>query len=654
MSETTDIVIVGAGPIGLVYAICIKKLNPALEVVVIEKYEEYQRKHTLIIEPNKLDALMLVAEIADIESLCTLLTSLRKNPNIRTNKLESVFKKLAMDLDVQIKIEEIKEASIQNQILQRYPNASLIIGADGTHSIVSQSLFPEGNQVKHEFDYALQLRYEIQGDITGDAIDTFSFLQDMAQYGLIANEYVGEHIDGTTPVTMQLLISREHFETLKGKATSKNPIFLCRDNQTTSGSNTPLIPKEIDEFLTHYFFKKIKTCQERNNLIVKDSIRISVNELPATHARQIVRETTTEAPVLLVGDASLGLSYFKGLNAGFEAATVFFSTLGPIIKDGFTVKAVLLNGLNQYQSWFLNDFSPKKVKEVAQYSRWRIQLPMKAATLMAEFLSSSIVKPIDGSQSAILHDFFNLLEQTHLEGELINNKRNIYPHRPYFINRPDIFDDIPTAYTMDRIKKDFIDYVKPYKSSAQAAQNFIQPFQGIGHTTVGLIKMLIGIFTADLSYFANATCLVLRGLIEITTTPFAWIIKPITRGIATLVYGKPNIEENAGIQKIAALGAKLLDETTDFPPSSPQKMYDIFSICGDLHRKFDKSCQRGQATLIELEELTRFNALKALKAQPELTKAVFTHYISLFTSRNVEQTPISYVPEPVSMPLPGF
>ncbi len=47
-------------------------------------------------------------------------------------------------------------------------------------------------------------------------------------------------------------------------------------------------------------------------------MRISSNEAPATYAKEPVY-FYQGVPVQLCGDAALGLSYFKGLNAGIES-----------------------------------------------------------------------------------------------------------------------------------------------------------------------------------------------------------------------------------------------------------------------------------------------------------------------------------------------
>ncbi|HIE3579091.1 TPA: hypothetical protein ACXLVG_000702 [Legionella anisa] len=41
MALDTDVLVVGAGPIGLINAWGMKQLNPNLKIVVLEKYAEY-------------------------------------------------------------------------------------------------------------------------------------------------------------------------------------------------------------------------------------------------------------------------------------------------------------------------------------------------------------------------------------------------------------------------------------------------------------------------------------------------------------------------------------------------------------------------------------------------------------------------------------
>src|SRR5262245_7854891 len=142
MQSHSKVVIVGAGPIGLAHAWGIKKLNPAIDVVVLEKYEEYQRKHTLVVEQKPLEDLMLATNTQRDPSLCALLTKIKQYPHVRTNELETIFKKIATDSGVKILIDEVKKGTIDKQLsIQSDSPPSLVIGADGTHSVVSDCLF---------------------------------------------------------------------------------------------------------------------------------------------------------------------------------------------------------------------------------------------------------------------------------------------------------------------------------------------------------------------------------------------------------------------------------------------------------------------------------------------------------------------------------
>ncbi|KTD32275.1 hydroxyglutarate oxidase [Legionella moravica] len=87
-SKKADVVIVGGGPIGLAQAWGLKKLNPQLKVVVLEKYEEFQRKHTLVMQHKQLAALIQATQSSDDPRLIALMEQLRKSPNIRTNTLQ--------------------------------------------------------------------------------------------------------------------------------------------------------------------------------------------------------------------------------------------------------------------------------------------------------------------------------------------------------------------------------------------------------------------------------------------------------------------------------------------------------------------------------------------------------------------------------------
>ena len=114
MSKDTQVLVVGAGPIGLIKIWGMKCLNPNLKIVVLEKYPEYQRSHTLILQWQKLEAVMKAAHSENEPVLVNLLERLKKDPHIRTNELQQIFTQLVIDSGVEILIKhEVKEETIQ-------------------------------------------------------------------------------------------------------------------------------------------------------------------------------------------------------------------------------------------------------------------------------------------------------------------------------------------------------------------------------------------------------------------------------------------------------------------------------------------------------------------------------------------------------------
>ncbi|MBA3536610.1 MAG: hypothetical protein H0T84_08380 [Tatlockia sp.] len=550
-AEEADIVIVGGGPIGFAQALGFKKQNPKLKIVVLEKYNEFTRKHTLVMQAKHLESFMEATESKGDPRLIDLLQQLKKSPNIRTNKLQETFRAIAEKAGVITVIETVDGTTIDQQILKYKPK--LVIGADGTHSVVSDKLFPKGNQIKHEIDFAMQVRYEVEGDAESNWEEDIKFYQTLARQGLVAFEQVGRRDDqtGKTPVTVQLIIPKEDFEILKTDATAKNPIKPF----SRTDLKADLIPDHLKKFITAYFAEKVKITKDPIEL---ESIRVSVNELPATRANKTATVYKGVA-VCLNGDAALGLSYFKGLNAGLEALGHFFTLLKPAIKQGLTNKGLLIDKLRAYQGWF-SPYANKKVKEVEDYSFLKIRTSMKLVEIIREMKMSSRME-FEGDQRPVIDTFY------HLHARAKKNERvefDPYPHRSYDPNiKLGEFAYVPISYTFKKIAKLFLDYFKPYKSDHQIKEDFKQPLSGVVNLFVGLAKIVWGVFTLNVYRFGDGLASTLRGVIEIGTTPLAWTLKFIIRDSLTEAIGQPKIEESNGMHQLVNLGEELLENQED-------------------------------------------------------------------------------------------
>lgn len=630
LPEDTDVVFVGAGPIGLAMALALKNADPSLKVVMAERFEEYQRKHNLILNPEQLQAYMIQTGMQNEPTLANLLTTLKKNPRIRTNKLEKIFKKLAIDKGVEIVQHKVTPDDLK-VLPERTNGPSLIVGADGTHSVVSENLFPEGNQVKHDFDYVLQLRYDVSSEKKPKPLKPVKFFQNMAKNGMIADEYVGQTENKVTPVTMQMMISKQEFEALK-QYTSKAPLVF--DRETVSK-----LPQRLSKFVNEY----LRTATQDT----LSDIKISVNEAPATHAKKLVHRTNN-VPAFLVGDAALGLSYFKGLNAGLESVGKLFSFIGPVLQEGLKGnKQALSEALLQYQQWFLGSFAPRKIKEVERYSTWRINA---AWNLMRGLSMTKYASRIeyDYDPKYLITDY--LANQATTQNYSV--KLEPFPHRPYY---PEIsiweLDYVPLQYSAKQILKIATDYFTPYKSfNFQFKRELQRPLGDLALIGIGLVKLLGGFFTLNPKIAADGLLTLIRGALGFATFPLGWVVKPITKGIATAFFGKPNIEDNTGIQRLVKQGCNLIHPAENLmgvfesqssividPNPAEEKgsqlslesATKIKHICFDLNRKFNKSLKKGQSTQIpELKEIERFNKMRESR-----NKVDFENYFALFAKK---------------------
>ncbi len=629
MQSDYDVVTVGAGPIGALTVWGLVRQNPNLRGKILEKYQEPQRKHTLLMQHRQLKK-VIDAAIPEHEQsaffisndpIAALYRRLQNDARIRTNELQAILLNALEPHHVDIEYTKVEPDTLHSQIFMTYPNVKLVLGADGVKSTINQTLFPPDNQYKQVFDYLLVLRYEVTGAVNADFNHELKLYEQMSHLGIIASEIIGKTVDNKTPVTLQIVISKEDYEPLQS-ASFKEPITLKnlhhQDKKTLSHG--------LETFVTNY----LAQLSWRKG-ILSDSIKISAIEAPATAVKQvfICNESTHQVPVVLIGDASLGLSYFKGLNAGLESTAKLLEMLSD--QTIFKNPAHIIDRLTHYQNWFLNKFVPKKIKEVALFSVTRVRPLYYLMRTVQFFKSGSLVNAMH-SENPFIQNYLNLKENM---PSLHTWQIKKYPHRSYDPVISEQFTFVPFEHTLKKITKLFSDYFTPYKSFFHFKHDIQQPLFGIGHLYIGVLKIFLSITKQDGLFFLDGLLTLIRGALEIGLTPLSWTLKPLIRAIITVFSPLKTIETNVGVQRTAKQGLDYLanenlkeyvSEYEEFPPID---LYNLRAVANDLHRKYEKACYRHQKTHISAENEYRLfsNTQDKKTSQQDLE-----NYFSLFNS----------------------
>lgn len=588
-SPEVNTVVVGAGPIGLLTAIALKTLHPDRNIVILEKYESYQRKHVLIVQAELLESFIRVVGIKN-PKLQTLVTQLQQEPHIRTSELQTMLEDIAKELGI---VKKIKTVTNKRDIEISYPNVKWIIGADGTKSVISNLYFGRENQEKTAFDYTLQIRLETPGSAKSSTVQMIDL---MLNTGILANEYVGgyDSAKGCASVTTQCIISKESYDQLR-TATSKTPYYPWRDNRKIHPGMQ--VPKEINRFLQIYMKNRLEMEAKSGKSFSLKDVRISVNESPVTKARKRFI-ATDKATAVLVGDAQLGLSYFKGLNGGIESLTKFME-LSQRAKDSY---------LQEYDAWF-EGFSQKKIKEVTDYSKYKIRLPLG--------IIQNIHQIIEASGSGVTGELAELVNAVQIFASRYNmNTLGIHSHR-MIPPQHDQFDspDSPIRSVL-QIKKLLVDAIKPYKTLWHFTKDLWLPYRAIKDLTIGAIKLTVGFLLKGIIYnilsgtifkkptqsYQEIVHWLLDGLARFTQglfELFCVLLLPcrlLIRSIVTLAHGEIKIENNVKFKQYISLASNILAKDN----LSTEDLLYSYTICLDIHRKYRKGLdKKGQTTSIK-------------------------------------------------------
>jgi hypothetical protein len=622
LKEEVNTIIVGSGPSGLLNAIGLLQKNPQKKILILEKRAEYSRNHVVRFDDKKLAEYIKAIGGEPIPELTELHNRLKKSSAIRISELERELKKIALRMGAEIEHTDVN--NVQTQIYDQYPNLELVIGCDGTHSTVSNQAFGPENQVKHSFDYVLQVRFEVLGSEI-EKVDLPTWPAYLQAYGLAGEEILGKTANGKSPMTMQIMINKEDFDALTPYAQSKDPIKPFDDAETRLDHVPAGIMGKVKGYLglrlAHY------TKHNSGQQINLSDVRISVNEAPATRAKSVLKYQEVNGRkvcVMLAGDAALGLSYFKGVDAALENMS---KALVALNTDNEEVRK---EKLDKYATWFDQDLAPRKVKEVENYSKYIARLTENLFSFLNWVLGRDFL--LNTTQAERFADLYHVSQR---EAQINNTNPQVlqspYLHRRNYFYAVLSNTPVPLSEYGNDISDHFKKFFTVYKSNQYLYRDLLQPFTALKHILVGAAKLILSpivtiIYTplnlaafflivqlnlAKMSEFkmrwqqtkdsfTTSLARMVDGIGEIglgltlAVTSILLPIKVITNIVLTKTSEPRKIETNPGMLRLLKEAEKM--ETNEL------SINQMHALLIDVHRKFLKSVKKSQKTEVSLEE----------------------------------------------------
>ena len=313
-----EVVIVGAGPVGLWTAIQIKKRSPETDIQIYERYTSYKRSHVLKLETR---SMLLYAKNArnqaEKEFFQEILdgglseafqqAATGQSNFVRTNDLEKALKDYAHKLGININYEAIESPS---QLTKKHPNCTQFIAADGAHSKLREAIMGKNAVKEYPLQYVAEVKYETKGR-TGSLSANEQYKTNKLLDGM-AFEYIGKEKHGITPVSLRFFIDEASYNAMP-EASFKEPLKL----------NDRRLPSSLARDINTYMNVR---QQEAGEDYIQGSEKLSKLTLSLYRAKKFSK-TQQKKNWYLVGDAAMGVPYFRSLNAGM----IIGSQLGYIV-----------------------------------------------------------------------------------------------------------------------------------------------------------------------------------------------------------------------------------------------------------------------------------------------------------------------------------
>lgn len=425
MKVNYDVVIFGAGPVGITCAATLKALNRKLNICVLDKRPESTRNHGLNIRADSVAKIQEVLDQAlkssdpfvDQKSIKELQKIFQnwKNHFIRTSTIETDLAKQAGLMGIHvlrgseygIKAEEFETlldpspaphplTDNQKRIKDLLLDAQVLIGADGSHSDARKGIMgkkitnPNTHQTviedqlrdKETLQYLIELKYQTNGKAVPREI--FEASMELSKCGHFDVESMNKNQNqATKPVTLHIFVDKDTFDRFRQKDHQGNLKGVFGNSWSLKEIQDLAKTDEKVKKVYLNFKKHLKGIQARGGSCEQE--QISTLEMSIYRSEESVKQYKGKS-VLLMGDANSGMVLERGFNKGLKEAALGAQAVSNYFKEneGSAPSDKIPHLFTVYQ---------EKVRQIFEEEKWWAHFKnswIKAAQLILSFIANKI------------------------------------------------------------------------------------------------------------------------------------------------------------------------------------------------------------------------------------------------------------------------
>jgi 2-polyprenyl-6-methoxyphenol hydroxylase-like FAD-dependent oxidoreductase len=436
MSINNNIVIVGAGPIGITTACTLKALNKELNICVVDKRPEPGRSHGLRVQSDsvaKINELLTNAllqkdsnvDVNNVNKLKGIFNQwIRGNNFPRTSEIENTLGNAAKEMGIEVirdKDCEISQkaeityedllkpeepanlTSKQNTLRNIFQKASVIIGADGAHSEVRKQIFGEKLVDQKTLQYIIELKYQTEGKAQPRGV--FTGLMHAYKCGHVDFENMAKQkMSEKKPATLHVFVDQETYNDLR-------PIIDGKQ-KGVFGNSWSL--KEIKELaktnprvkdVYHDIMHNLKDAKRKEGKCSEE--QISTLEIGVYRSEESVKIHHGKH-ILLIGDANSGMVLERGFNKGLKEVALCAKAVADFFKRPVQSNASVQKVPKEfkcYQKETRKIFSNEKWW--AEFKNYWIVMAQKIVKLISTYIAKpfyrTFIKPFRTKHPVCLH-----------------------------------------------------------------------------------------------------------------------------------------------------------------------------------------------------------------------------------------------------------